>query len=162
MPFYLCPNAVIDTMWFHRDHFVYAPSQWKTTLHCYLVSHWLDAYTKLSLILYTVSYNPTRDFNCGYFVEKLNIIMGFDCICNFDSRPLLIWHIACWNYLGFILKALKFKSTGNLSSLEYKFEAHELMPMDMWNSINHKCIHTKENVKMLFILDLSSNFFMHT
>ena len=58
-----------------RDHFVYAPSQWETTLHCNVishwlgadvyapsqwktmlqcnvVSHWLDAYTKWSLQLY--------------------------------------------------------------------------------------------------------------
>ena len=32
-----------------RDHFVYAPSQWETTLHCNIVSHWLGAYTKWSL-----------------------------------------------------------------------------------------------------------------
>ena len=29
--------------------FVYAPSQWEMTLHCYVVSHWLGAYTKLFL-----------------------------------------------------------------------------------------------------------------
>ena len=32
-----------------RDHFVYASSQWETTLQCNVVSHWLDAYTKWSL-----------------------------------------------------------------------------------------------------------------
>ena len=32
-----------------RDHFVYAPNQWETTLHCTVVSHWLGAYTKWSL-----------------------------------------------------------------------------------------------------------------
>ena len=32
-----------------RDHFVYAPSQWETTLHCNIFSHWLGAYTKWSL-----------------------------------------------------------------------------------------------------------------
>ena len=31
------------------DTFVYAPSQWETTLHCNIVSHWLGAYTKWSL-----------------------------------------------------------------------------------------------------------------
>ena len=35
---------------FIRDHFVYAPSQWETTLHGNVVSHWLGAYTKWSLI----------------------------------------------------------------------------------------------------------------
>ena len=33
-----------------RDHFVYAPSQWETTLQCNVVSHWLGAYTKWSLL----------------------------------------------------------------------------------------------------------------
>ena len=33
----------------HRDHFVYAPSQWEMTLPCNVISHWLGAYTKWSL-----------------------------------------------------------------------------------------------------------------
>ena len=33
-----------------RDHFVYAPSQCETILHCNVVSHWLGAYTKWSLL----------------------------------------------------------------------------------------------------------------
>ena len=33
----------------NRDHFVCAPSQWETTLHCNVVSHWLGAHTKWSL-----------------------------------------------------------------------------------------------------------------
>ena len=28
----------------HRDHFVYAPSQWETTLQCNVVPHWLDTH----------------------------------------------------------------------------------------------------------------------
>ena len=30
-------------------HFVYVPSQWETTLHCNVVSHWLSTYRKWSL-----------------------------------------------------------------------------------------------------------------
>ena len=33
----------------YRDHSVYAPSQWKTALHCNAVSHWLGAHTEWSL-----------------------------------------------------------------------------------------------------------------
>ena len=33
-----------------RDHFVYTLSQWETTLHCNVVSYWLGAYTKWSLL----------------------------------------------------------------------------------------------------------------
>ena len=35
-----------------RDYSVYVPSQWETTLHCNVVSHWLGAYTKWSLYMY--------------------------------------------------------------------------------------------------------------
>ena len=35
----------------NRDNFVYAPSQWETTLQCNVVSHWLGAYTKWSLAM---------------------------------------------------------------------------------------------------------------
>ena len=41
-------NGVIRFRVHHRDHFVYAPSQWET-LHCNSISHWLGAYTKWSL-----------------------------------------------------------------------------------------------------------------
>ena len=30
---------------YHWEDFVYAPSQWETTLHCNVVSHWLGAHT---------------------------------------------------------------------------------------------------------------------
>ena len=42
-----CSHFIIFVM--DSDHFVYAPSQWETTLHCNVVSHWLDTYTKWSL-----------------------------------------------------------------------------------------------------------------
>ena len=35
---------------FSKDHFVYVPSQWETTLPCNVVSHWLGTYTEWSLI----------------------------------------------------------------------------------------------------------------
>ena len=47
-----CPSTSdvnITGMGGSRDYFVYAASQWGTTLHCNVVSHWLGAYTKLSL-----------------------------------------------------------------------------------------------------------------
>ena len=40
----------IPCSWICRDHFVYVPSQWETTLHCNVVSHWLGAYTERSLM----------------------------------------------------------------------------------------------------------------
>ena len=36
--------------WSRRDHFLYAPSRWETTSQCNVVSHWLGAYRKLSLL----------------------------------------------------------------------------------------------------------------
>ena len=45
----------VSTITKSRDHSVYAPSQWVTTLQCNVVSHWLvGAYTKWSLTLITL------------------------------------------------------------------------------------------------------------
>ena len=46
-------NGIFLTLLTHhlyRDRFVYVLSQWETTLHCNIVSHWLGAYTKWSLL----------------------------------------------------------------------------------------------------------------
>ena len=43
-------QLAISQHWF-RDHFVYAPSKWETKLHCNVISHWLGAYTKWSLLV---------------------------------------------------------------------------------------------------------------
>ena len=51
-----CYASVAAVLWaLFRDNFLYAPSQWKTTLHCNVVSHWLGAYKKLSLIIELLS-----------------------------------------------------------------------------------------------------------
>ena len=44
-----------------KDHFVYALSQWETTLQCNVASHWLGAYTKWSLLIDIVT--PTLKQN---------------------------------------------------------------------------------------------------
>ena len=41
-----------------KDHFVYAPSQWETTLQCNVVSHWLDTFIKWSLVSWQ---QPSKD-----------------------------------------------------------------------------------------------------
>ena len=51
-----CPNLSMIVVKC-RGPFVYAPSQWKTTLQCNVVSHWLDAYTKWSLEVITIYYD---------------------------------------------------------------------------------------------------------
>ena len=35
-------------VWGFRDHYVHAPSQWETMLHCNIVYYWLGTYTKWS------------------------------------------------------------------------------------------------------------------
>ena len=40
------PNWQRVSIGWSRDPFVYAPSQWETTLQCNVVSHWQGAYTK--------------------------------------------------------------------------------------------------------------------
>ena len=46
--FWQCCDEMFLIMMSHsRVHFVYAPSQWETTLQCNVVSHWLVAYKKV-------------------------------------------------------------------------------------------------------------------
>ena len=40
----------LPMMRMRRNHFVHAPSQWEMMLHCNVISHWLGAYTKWSLM----------------------------------------------------------------------------------------------------------------
>ena len=54
----------------YRDHSVYVPSQWETTLQCNVVSHWLGEYTKWSLIYPKAKQTPLCDalpsgLHCG-------------------------------------------------------------------------------------------------
>ena len=46
---WMCHNIIQSALVLPRVHFVYAPRQWET-LHCNVVSHWLGAYTKWSLL----------------------------------------------------------------------------------------------------------------
>ena len=40
---YIKPSCIL------KNHFVHAPSQWETTLHCNIISHWLGEHTKRPL-----------------------------------------------------------------------------------------------------------------
>ena len=44
---YIVTSSLIG--WAHTLSSVYAPSQWETTLHCNVVSHWLGAYIVISV-----------------------------------------------------------------------------------------------------------------
>ena len=50
-------NNKAKHMCISNDHFVYGSSQWETTLQCNVVSHWLGAYTKWSLLFYGIYCN---------------------------------------------------------------------------------------------------------
>ena len=43
------PSKVLIFHHGFMDHIVYVPSQWETTLHCNVVSHWLGTYIQWSL-----------------------------------------------------------------------------------------------------------------
>ena len=54
------------TLTMFRDHPVFAPSQWETTLQCNTICHWLSAYTDWSLHVTTTHYcNFLLWFQCS-------------------------------------------------------------------------------------------------
>ena len=66
----------------HNDYFVYVPSQWQTMLHCNVVSHWLSAYTKWSLL-------PRQ-----WWLPVLNTLIAdvMQCSCFFsDNNTHQVW-----------------------------------------------------------------------
>ena len=71
-----------------RDHFVYVPNQWQTTLQCNVVSYWLGTYTKWSLFRWAL----LSDTVCAI----PNLTMGnMDRLCEekyFDKHALGEYH----------------------------------------------------------------------
>ena len=71
-----------------RNNFVYAPSQWETTLHCNIVSHWLDTYTKWSLfeaiwgLFHKNEILPVQEV----LLWRLDSLIGFILDLNFWSK----------------------------------------------------------------------------
>ena len=62
----------------HRDYFVHALCQWETMLHCNVVSHWLSAYTKWSLLTWSCIHMPG---DC--FIK--NFLSKFIAICLYHN-----------------------------------------------------------------------------
>ena len=69
-----------------RDHFVYVPSQWETLL-CNVVSHWLGAYTKWSLVIEIICISVKCAWNKPVKEEFMTISW---------ATPMLMKHFSCW------------------------------------------------------------------
>ena len=97
--------------WIHRIlfgyHFVNAPSQWVTTLHCNIVSHWSGAYTNWSLLLcFVLCYKRYWWHRSGYEVwchrqNLLNISFAAFFVAYYlrfvyDYIAYLVYHINSW------------------------------------------------------------------
>ena len=82
----------------YRDHFVYTPSQWETTLHCNVVSHWLRAFTKWSL--HAVLWSQPKHCHHCLCVSQLIKYLGkyafsflyFSEFYSHEYRILFLWH----------------------------------------------------------------------
>ena len=80
---------------FHMDHFVYAPSQWETTVHCNVRRRWIVtsspigwAYTQNDLCFQqSFDCDPTNNFS----VIMFRFMSGSRCLC---ARKMLnlLWH----------------------------------------------------------------------
>ena len=91
-----------------RDHFVYAPSQWETTLHCN-VSHWLGACTQnvpwipQSLIQYHI-FAPSHQYHNTVSSPSAGIIL---CMCPANETwcySLIVWaHTQHYPWLGIFI-----------------------------------------------------------
>ena len=87
--YYLCVSWIRHYM--DRDHFMYAPSQWETTLHCNVVSHWRSAYRKWSLhgTAFAIIVPLGRTAGQWWFTHKGPVMWRF-CV------SLLLSYISYW------------------------------------------------------------------
>ena len=67
----LCQKVVVIS----RDHFVYAPSKWETTLQCNIFSHCLGAYTKWSLLKHQGISSHNTEYAPIHFQMFMDIAM---------------------------------------------------------------------------------------
>ena len=54
------------------------PSQWKATLHCTIISHWLGAYTKWSLNYeraFLSKQSTMQEVNCACYIHNLQLFL---------------------------------------------------------------------------------------
>ena len=77
-------NEMMNDMNIARDHFVYVPSQWETTLHCNVVSHWQSTFTKRSLI----ALNQVEHFHTKYAHHTMNLQFCSRSSKHVKVRPL--------------------------------------------------------------------------
>ena len=58
-------------LYWGKDHFVNAPSQYETTLHCNIVPHWLGTFTRWSLLgqsdVYLIATVPVKLYDPNPF-----------------------------------------------------------------------------------------------
>ena len=90
------PGAIcylVDTQSHHhyRDRCVYAPSQWETTLHCNVLSHWLGAYMYEAGMILCIHNVYTQNHPCLYmpYLNTADKLLG--AYLEYFGENKLIW-----------------------------------------------------------------------
>ena len=74
--------AGFKILWLNQGSFQHVPNQWETTLHCNIISHWLGAYTKWSLLNYKMTSHHFTQRPKSPLTNKLE-----DDLSSFNWRP---------------------------------------------------------------------------
>ena len=74
-----------------RDNFLHTPSQWETMLYCNIISHWLGAYTKWSLIRHFLIYFRVTSFALGQSKDHLWMRPANERRCHIVMSSLIGW-----------------------------------------------------------------------
>ena len=65
---------LMTLLWWHIDHYVHAPSQRQTMLHCNVVFHWLGSYTKWSPMTGLYLVRSVGNSSNGYTMRRLVVL----------------------------------------------------------------------------------------
>ena len=75
------------------NYFVNASSQWETTLHCNVVSHWLGAFTKWSLVFGYFLWGVMITYPCHKYMFVEHILFRVTCFL-FPMKIWVVWFLS--------------------------------------------------------------------
>ena len=126
-----------------RDHFVYAPIQWETVLHCNVVSHWLGAYTKWSLQM-----RHWKNKGIGLSFWKWRIMNSRNCPTN--TKPRLSMPLYFHSFISIYKHLIPKVNTTSCGLHSFKYQIAKL-----WNEMPS---HIKEATSLYNLKSLLSKW----
>ena len=150
---YLHGWQIIFQPHWHSNHFVYVPSQWEMTLHCNVVSHWLGAYTKWSLLA-----GGNKSCQCTNKLFNSSRVLMCIRLSKLGLHWFILWPVVCsvlmqcWLSAIWILRNKLWWNLNQNTTVSIQEHSSKMLPTKWWpfglnlnvltnNHSNYRCIY---------------------